>query len=315
MRVLPIIPLPLLLLSTFILLCIPAQTAEPAKINSYAYVLQADKLADTKEGAVKLLRDCGRELIVIDPFYSPGVRWSKEDIADIRSGMPGRIIIAYLSIGEAETYRSYWRPEWNNPDTRPAFILDENPDWPGNFKVKFWDQDWQSLVFSQLKHIAQTGFDGVLLDIVDAFEYFETNPDGTLTDYKLNPDTGKSYRADMIDFIRSIKKKLDTYADKDFLIIPQNGTQLLESQPYQDTISYQAIENLFTNGDKVQPKEHSAYILSYLDSLINNGKGVLLTEYPTTDKTRKISEKEAKAHELTLLQTDRPLATLGKSDN
>ncbi len=313
MRVLPSIAFPLLLVSTFILLCIPAQTAEPANINSYAYVLQADKMADTKEEAVKLLRDCGRELIVIDPFYAPGVRWSKEDIADIRSGMSGRIIIAYLSIGEAETYRSYWRPEWNTPATRPAFILDENPDWPGNFKVKFWDQDWQSLIFSQLKHIAQTGFDGVLLDIVDAFEYFETNQDGTLTDYKLNPDTGKSYRADMIDFIRSIKKKLDTCADKDFLIIPQNGTQLLESQPYQDTISYQAIENLFTNSDKVQSQEHSAYILSYLDSLINNGKGVLLTEYPTTDKTRKISEKEAKAHKLTLLQTDRPLATLGKS--
>lgn len=53
----------------------------------------------------------------------------------------------------------------------------ENPDWPGNYKVKYWNEDWQKLIYknndSYLNKISTAGFDGVYLDIIDAFEYFE----------------------------------------------------------------------------------------------------------------------------------------------
>jgi cysteinyl-tRNA synthetase len=53
----------------------------------------------------------------------------------------------------------------------------ENPDWKGNYKVKYWDPQWQAIIYgndrSYAKMILDAGFDGVYLDLIDAFEYYE----------------------------------------------------------------------------------------------------------------------------------------------
>ncbi len=86
-----------------------------------------------------------------------------------------RMVICYMSIGEAEDYRYYWNTSWNS--NKPEWIAAENPDWPGNYKVQYWNEDWQGIVYenndSYLSKITAAGFNGVYLDIVDAFEYFE----------------------------------------------------------------------------------------------------------------------------------------------
>lgn len=79
-----------------------------------------------------------------------------------------------MSIGEAEDYRWYWQKQWNSKP--PAFLCSENPEWKGNYKVKYWYPDWQTIICgedSYLSKIIQADFDGVYLDIIDAFEYFE----------------------------------------------------------------------------------------------------------------------------------------------
>jgi cysteinyl-tRNA synthetase len=91
----------------------------------------------------------------------------------------GGKVVAYLSIGEAERYRYYWQRAWDaNRDGRPdaaapSWLGHENPDWPGNYKVKYWDPAWQKIVFEYVDKIAAQGFDGVYLDIIDAYEYYE----------------------------------------------------------------------------------------------------------------------------------------------
>ncbi len=80
-----------------------------------------------------------------------------------------------MSIGEAEDYRYYWKSTWNsNP---PSWVERENPDWEGNYKIRYWDPRWKAIISgnddSYLKKILDAGFDGVYLDIIDAFEYFE----------------------------------------------------------------------------------------------------------------------------------------------
>ncbi|NPA44475.1 MAG: hypothetical protein GXO49_02970, partial [Chlorobi bacterium] len=83
----------------------------------------------------------------------------------------------YMSIGEAENYRYYWQEEWNT--NKPEWLDKENPDWEGNYKVWYWNKDWQNIIYgndnSYLKKILDAGFDGVYLDIIDAFEYYEEN--------------------------------------------------------------------------------------------------------------------------------------------
>jgi cysteinyl-tRNA synthetase len=86
-----------------------------------------------------------------------------------------RMLVCYMSIGEAEDYRYYWNDSWSgNP---PSWMAAENPEWPGNYKVQYWNSDWQDIIYkktgSYLDKIVTAGFDGVYLDIIDAFEYFE----------------------------------------------------------------------------------------------------------------------------------------------
>ena len=80
-----------------------------------------------------------------------------------------------MSIGEAEDYRFYWDTAWESNE--PEWLEGENPDWPGNYKVQYWEPDWQAIIFggpdAYLDIIIAAGFDGVYLDIIDAFEYFE----------------------------------------------------------------------------------------------------------------------------------------------
>src|SRR3954469_23633893 len=98
---------------------------------SFAYVLQADALAASKAEAVSRLTSCGRDWVVLDASFSGEDPWTTKELARIRAGQPGRKVVAYLSIGEAEDYRAYWQRSWDanrdgKPDTgAPAFLLTE----------------------------------------------------------------------------------------------------------------------------------------------------------------------------------------------
>ena len=85
------------------------------------------------------------------------------------------LIIQHMSIGEVENFCYYWDASWSQYP--PSWLKGENPNWEGNYKVQYWDKEWQDIIFdnenSYLKKIIDAGFDGVYLDIIDAFEYFE----------------------------------------------------------------------------------------------------------------------------------------------
>lgn len=116
------------------------------------------------------------DVIIMDLFLEDQ-QFTTQEIAQMKHKANGgsRLIVCYMSIGEAEDYRYYWNTSWNS--SRPDWIAAENPDWPGNYKVKYWNEDWQGIIYknadSYLNRITTAGYDGVYLDIIDAFEYFE----------------------------------------------------------------------------------------------------------------------------------------------
>jgi len=61
-------------------------------------------------------------------------RYQREEIEKIKEN--GIIPIAYVSIGEAENYRFYWKSEWDS--VPPDWLGEENPEWHGNYAVKYW---------------------------------------------------------------------------------------------------------------------------------------------------------------------------------
>jgi len=282
---------------------------------SFAYILQADSFAKTKPAAVAKLKESGRDWIVLDAAFAGDTPWEQTDLDTIRSGKAGRKVVSYLSIGEAEDYRPYWQSDWvrNGKPTAaaPAWLGIENPDWKGNYQVKYWNAEWQKLMLGAIDDAMARGFDGVYLDIVDGFETYEQGADGYL-DNRINPETKQTYRRDMVDWVKAIAARARA-KDPVALVIPQNGSQLVVEKDFVEVISAQGIEDLFTNGKKLQTKSHRDEILSHLKLLASAKKPVLLIEYPKTRQGQALSKKLAEENGLVWLVTDRQLKTLGES--
>ncbi len=144
-------------------------------VRNFLYLLDPEALGN-KEQFIGAIRATNYDLLITDAFFGDEP-FTPADVEALRSKANGgkRLVIAYMSIGEAENYRYYWKKEWKKDP--PSWLAGENPEWEGNYKVHYWDKNWQTIIFgndsSYLQKILDAGFDGVYLDIIDAFEYFE----------------------------------------------------------------------------------------------------------------------------------------------
>ena len=302
----------LAIVAIFLLTRIVRAETPPA---SFAYILQANAFAKTKPQAVERLAACGRDWIILDAQFSSDSPWARADLDAIRHGLSGHKVIAYISIGEAEDYRPYWRKEWGRKGkltaVAPAWLGVENPEWKGNYRVKYWNAEWQTIMLAAVDGAMASGFDGVYLDIVDGFETFEQDGKVFIAD-RTNPETKLSYRRDMVDWVKAIASRART-KNPTALVIPQNGSQLLVHADFLEAISGIGIEDLFTNGNMLQPNSHTAEVLGHLGKLTKAGKPVLLIEYPKSAERQSAAKKLAGENGLIWLITDRQLKTLGES--
>jgi cysteinyl-tRNA synthetase len=183
-----------------------------------------------------------------------------------------RIVLAYMSIGEAEDYRFYWRENWS---LRPPSWLDsENPDWPGNYKVRYWDPTWQSLIFGSpdayLDRILDAGFDGVYLDIIDAFEFYEGRR-----------PTAEGEMVELVCRIADYGRARSP--GRSFYVIPQNGERLLAHPEYLETVDGIAKEDLFWGYDGIEgptPQDERDFSVEFLARATRANKLVLTVDYP-----------------------------------
>ncbi len=199
--------------------------------------------------------------------------YSSEEITGIKDKKV--IPIAYISIGEAENYRFYWNADWtNNP---PEWLGKENPEWQGNYKVKYWMDGWKSVVFSYLDRILAQGYSGVYLDIVDGFEYWaddEIKKDVNLTE----EDSAQK----MIVFIKEIAEYCRGVAGKEFMIIPQNGERIIDydyKSDFVNAISGIGIEDLFFNETDEIAKSEKDFRIGFIDRIKANDKYVFSVDY------------------------------------
>ncbi len=145
-------------------------------VKNFLYLLSPDDKYSSKKAFIEAVKKTNYDLIIMDSFYDEE-EFTKSEIKELKqkANKASRLVVSYMSIGEAEDYRYYWKKNWKVAS--PSFIYKENPQWKGNYKVKYWEKQWQDIIFgnqnSYLKKILDLGFDGVYLDIIDAFESFE----------------------------------------------------------------------------------------------------------------------------------------------
>ncbi len=152
----------------------PAPNSSPVTLDSvqdFIYILQhSEELS--RSVFLDSLASLGFDLIVMD-YEDDGEAYTWTEISTLKQ-KSGAILLAYMSIGEAEDYRFYWQEDWSSKRNRPDWIEGENPDWKGNYLVRYWEDAWQEIIFgadsSYLDIIISQGFDGVYLDKIDSYE-------------------------------------------------------------------------------------------------------------------------------------------------
>lgn len=228
---------------------------------SYIYWLQ--------NASVDAVMAAAFRLSVTDPDETP---LSRAQLESLQIG--GKTMLSYLSIGEAEDYRAYWQG-WD--DAPPDFLLDENPDWPGNYKVAFWDPTWQGIIESRLLEIVAAGYNGVYLDIIDGYE------DPQVAAAYDGPGTVRQAMEDFVARLSNAAKAVNPA----FQIVPQNAVGLLEDPdaPGQPNLPYLSVidgigkEDTFTlDNDPVAWTDGDLALMAIGQAA---GKYIIAIDYPT----------------------------------
>ncbi|PLX00794.1 MAG: hypothetical protein C0593_00115 [Marinilabiliales bacterium] len=152
------------------------QITSLSQASNFLYLLNMENY-ETKEEYIEAIEGTNYDLLITDLFFHDGTSFTQEEVARLRNKENGgtRILLCYLSIGEAEDYRYYWHPDWNS--SRPEWMSQENPFWEGNYHIQYWNESWKDIIYgdehSYIARIIEAGFDGAYLDCIDGFEFFE----------------------------------------------------------------------------------------------------------------------------------------------
>lgn len=248
------------------------------RVKSFAYQLVGLTPAEAERSPY--------DLIVVDATTGrgDGEAFTAAEIARLKRKPDGsrRLVLSYLSIGEAEDYRpDYFAKEYITEAEPPDWLMSENPQWKGNRLIRFCQEGWQKTVLgddngrslynsiepSPLYRLVELGLDGVALDRVDVYgEVGKECPDA---------------RNRMIDFVARLaahsRKK-----NPDFLVLLHNAEELLTNARMVGAIDAAVKEDLLYNARKEGTDNPESMIrpsISALKLAQAAGKPVLVIDY------------------------------------
>ncbi len=233
------------------------------EIDDFAYWLSDIDKDEVKESKFDLIiLDYSADGSESEEFSSKEVKYMKS------SGDQEKLLLSYISIGEAEDYRFYYDDSWEEGE--PDWLDEENPDWEGNYKVKYWEEEWQEIIYEYLDRIMDAKFDGIYMDIIDAYEYYEDD----------EPDAEQL----MMDFVGDISDYVKDEEGDDFLVFVQNADDLLSDSEYLDYIDGIGREDLFYDDAEKTDEEWRDEGIDNLNEALGEDKVVLIIDYPISEK-------------------------------
>ncbi len=218
-----------------------------SSVRTFSYVL-AD-LAGSPE--VTALAQSNYDMLIVDPTATlkGNANFNMSAmVAQLHAADPGRVVLAYLDIGEAASFRAYWKPSWKPPTAArhgsPSYILESDPfGWNGSYPVAYWQPAWQSLFLGPngiVKRVMKAGFDGVFLDWVGAYQ--DPVIDAAAQRNRINP---ASAMVSFIARIRATARSVNRNAD----VVGLNGEGLAAADPnYLNVVDALAVEDTWFSG-------------------------------------------------------------------
>lgn len=211
-----------------------------SKVKNWLYLIDVN----LDEATVSQITQSKHDLVVIDyiPSEAENTDYPIAEVVDEWHGAKhSKQVLAYIDIGQAESYRSYWQDNWKIGD--PDWITGEDPDgWDENYPVAYWNSEWQAIWLGNngiISNIVAAGFDGVYLDWIEAYS------DSSVTRVALKE--GVDAEVAMIDFIADIAT-LGRKLRPEFLVVGQNALELVEHASYRNIIDAVAQEQTWFDG-------------------------------------------------------------------
>jgi cysteinyl-tRNA synthetase len=220
-----------------------ASAAEPRRIWTVAnwlYLLDHNLSDDV----VAQIAASEYDLVVIDYISSERNNTDyplAKVVARLHNAPKPKLVLAYIDIGQAESYRTYWQPNWRVG--APDWITGDDPDgWQGNFPVAFWRESWRQIWLGEdgyLSGIIGAGFDGVYLDWVEGY----SDPGVTAL---ANKD-GLDPRGEMLRWVADIAR-FGRDRQPGFFVVGQNAAELAADDAYLASVDAIAQEQVWFDG-------------------------------------------------------------------
>jgi len=252
----------------------------PPFVKNWRYQLQ-----NIKPGEIAV---SSHDLVVID-YTGENGPFSKAEVERMKRKPDGsrRVVLSYMSIGEAEDYRWYWAQRSS------SWLGAENTKWRGNYAVRFWDPGWQQIIFVYVDRLLAAGFDGVYLDKVDEFETM-------------------GHRDEMVAFVARIAARAKAQR-ADFVIVSQNGDALIPDAKFRHAIDAFAREDLLYGEDRDGARNDASSVrasVKRLKMLTAEGKPVFVVEYPRNGEQAQKAREEIAEQGFVGLTAKRALGSL-----
>ncbi len=200
-------------------------------------------LGFTLEGRkLRQIAESRYDMVVIEPIYTEAENTDypiKATLARLHQNR--RLVLAYIDIGQAEEWRTYWQESWRVG--KPSWIVANDPDgWAGNHPVAFWNPQWKQIWLGDsglVADLARQGFDGVYLDWVEAYSH------GSIISAARRDN--KDSRQEMIRFVGEIGQS-GRAVSPSFIVIAQNAPELAADRGYARIIDGLAQEQVWFDG-------------------------------------------------------------------
>lgn len=241
------------------------------EISSWAYQLQ-----NYSSNSLDQIKNSKFSLVVIDlsnnDINGDGIMnefWSNNQVKSVKDS--GKYVLAYFEIGAIEDFR----PEYSGISQN--LLLWELDDWEGEFYVKYWEEEWWTIVKGRVDQAILAGFDGAYLDMVVSYEHLAEEGYGT---YEENAVL-------MVDLI----VRISNYAkskNSNFKIVPQNSPELITIPVWGSvirTVYSNAIDGIGMEEMYVLAMNKSCTAgwcqdnIDYATEVLNQGKIVLSIDY------------------------------------
>ncbi|RZJ33503.1 MAG: hypothetical protein EOO51_13520 [Flavobacterium sp.] len=145
-----------------------------AQAKNYLYLINSGNY-DSAADFISAIGKTNFDLVIIDLFFNNNVAFTKSEIEKLKIKANGgrRLVVCYLNIGSAESWRYYWKKGWKLHS--PEFLEKQYQGYENEYWVQYWNRQWQQIIFgnknSYLDKVIAAGFDGAYLDNVEAYDY------------------------------------------------------------------------------------------------------------------------------------------------